>query len=138
MPANKILDNYQGEESDIVIVSLTRGNTAGDIGFMSSPERLNVLLSRARIGLIIIGNSETFQQSRKGKATWGPFMDYLSKKGHIYEGLPVKCQQHPGKKMILKQKTDFDEHCPDGGCSAPWYVAFQEIVFSHAASIFPL
>ncbi|KAK0650649.1 NFX1-type zinc finger-containing protein 1 [Lasiodiplodia hormozganensis] len=107
------IDNYQGEESDIVIVSLTRGNTAGDIGFMSSPERLNVLLSRARIGLIIIGNSQTFQQSRKGKATWGPFMDYLSKKGHIYEGLPVKCQQHPGKKMILKQKTDFDEHCPD-------------------------
>ncbi|KAF4541079.1 AAA family ATPase [Lasiodiplodia theobromae] len=113
------IDNYQGEESDIVIVSLTRGNAAGDIGFMSSPERLNVLLSRARIGLIIIGNSQTFQQSRKGKATWGPFMDYLSKKGHIYEGLPVKCQQHPGKKMILKQKTDFDEHCPDGGCSAP-------------------
>ncbi|GME65998.1 AAA family ATPase [Neofusicoccum parvum] len=89
------IDNYQGEESDIVIASLTRSNSNGEIGFMSSPERLNVLLSRARIGLIIIGNSETFLQSRKGKSTWGPFLDYLSKNGHMYEGLPVKCEQHP-------------------------------------------
>lgn len=87
---------------------------------MSSPERLNVLLSRARIGLIIIGNSETFLQSRKGKDTWRPFFDLLSKQGHIYEGLPVRCQQHPDKTAVLKQKVDFDENCPDGGCSEPW------------------
>ncbi|EKG10223.1 CbxX/CfqX [Macrophomina phaseolina MS6] len=113
------IDNYQGEESDIVIVSLTRGNSTGEIGFMSSPERLNVLLSRARLGLIIIGNSKTFLQSKKGKDTWGPFLDYMSKKNHIYEGLPVRCQQHPGKQMVLKHLTEFKEHCPDGGCSAP-------------------
>ncbi|KAK7510107.1 hypothetical protein IWZ03DRAFT_396821 [Phyllosticta citriasiana] len=97
------IDNYQGEECDIVI----------------SPERLNVLLSRARDGLIIIGNSETFLSSKKGKDTWGPFLDFMSKKGHIYEGLPVKCEQHPDKEMILKQKTDLAEHCPDGGCEEP-------------------
>ncbi|KAK8428842.1 putative AAA family ATPase [Phyllosticta citricarpa] len=113
------IDNYQGEECDIVIVSLTRANSNGDIGFMKSPERLNVLLSRARDGLIIIGNSETFLSSKKGKDTWGPFLDFMSKKGHIYEGLPVKCEQHPDKKMVLKQKTDFAEHCPDGGCEEP-------------------
>ena len=38
------IDNYQGEESDIVIACLTRSNDAGDIGFMSSPQRVNVFL----------------------------------------------------------------------------------------------
>ncbi|KAK8224372.1 putative nonsense-mediated mRNA decay protein [Phyllosticta capitalensis] len=113
------VDNYQGEECDIVIVSLTRANTKGDIGFMKSPERLNVLLSRARDGLILIGNYETFLNSKKGKETWGPFLDLMSKKGHIYNGFPVKCEQHPDKKMLLKQKSDFAEHCPDGGCAEP-------------------
>ncbi|PQE16470.1 nfx1-type zinc finger-containing 1 protein [Rutstroemia sp. NJR-2017a BBW] len=35
-------DNYQGEESDIVLVSMTRSNTRNDIGFMAAPQRLNV------------------------------------------------------------------------------------------------
>lgn len=87
---------------------------------MKSPERLNVLLSRARDGLILIGNYETFLNSKKGKETWGPFLDLMSKKGHIYNGFPVKCEQHPDKKMLLKQKSDFAEHCPDGGCAEPW------------------
>ncbi|ROV88521.1 hypothetical protein VSDG_09328 [Cytospora chrysosperma] len=53
------IDNYQGEESDIVIVSLTRSNDNGDIGFLAARERLNVLLSRARDCVIMIGNMET-------------------------------------------------------------------------------
>ncbi|KAL0261728.1 hypothetical protein SLS55_003158 [Diplodia seriata] len=113
------IDNYQGEEKDIVIASLTRANKSGDIGFMSSPERLNVLLSRARNGLILIGNSNTFLSSRKGKKTWGPFFELLGKNGHMYDGLPVRCEQHPNKKMVLKQRGDFEELCPDGGCSDP-------------------
>ncbi|KAE9387283.1 hypothetical protein BT96DRAFT_1005277 [Gymnopus androsaceus JB14] len=48
------IDNYQGEESDIITASLTRSNSNRDIGFMSAPEQLNVLLSRARDGLIMI------------------------------------------------------------------------------------
>ncbi|KAG7110727.1 NFX1-type zinc finger-containing protein 1 like [Verticillium longisporum] len=40
---DKMIHNYQGEESDIVIASLTRSNARGDIGFMKAPERLNVL-----------------------------------------------------------------------------------------------
>ncbi|KAK8151607.1 P-loop containing nucleoside triphosphate hydrolase protein [Phyllosticta citribraziliensis] len=113
------IDNYQGEESDVVIVSMTRANSNGDIGFMKSPERVNVLLSRARNGLIIIGNSKTFLSSKQGKETWAPLLDFMSKKGHVYEGLPVKCEQHPDKKMVLKNKKDFAKLCPDGGCEQP-------------------
>jgi hypothetical protein len=116
------LDNYQGEESDIVIVSLTRSNDVGDIGFMSSPQRVNVMLSRARDALIMIGNVETFTNSRKGKEVWVPLMEQLKVDGHVYDGFPVQCERHPGKTALLSSKDGFEKNCPDGGCSEPWYV----------------
>ena len=113
-------DNFQGDESDIVIVSLTRSNTKNDIGFLFSPERVNVLLSRARNALVIIGNSETFMGSVKGGELWRKVLGIFKKGMHIYEGLPVRCQQHPAHKAILKLPDEFDEQCPDGGCNKPW------------------
>lgn len=115
------LDNYQGEESDIVIVSLTRSNPKCDIGFMFSPERLNVLLSRARNGLIMLGNANTFKGSRKGKELWRTLFDMLSDGKHVYQGLPVRCERHIDTTATLSQPDDFDNHCPDGGCVIPWY-----------------
>ena len=112
------LDNYQGEESDIVIISLTRSNSRHDIGFMQSTERVNVMLSRARNALIMIGNVETFQHARKGEETWRPLLDNLRKGGHIYEGFPVKCERHPTTIGLLVrffvlyyQSMPFDDSC---------------------------
>lgn len=105
-----------------MIACLTRSNKIGDIGFMSSPQRVNVLLSRARNALIVIGNPETFMNSRKGKEVWVPLMNQLKRDGHVYDGFPVKCEQHPDKTELLTKKEDFDLFCPDGGCSEPWYV----------------
>ncbi|KAL4988395.1 P-loop containing nucleoside triphosphate hydrolase protein [Aspergillus falconensis] len=113
------IDNYQGEESDIVIATLTRSNMDGDIGFMSAPQRLNVLLSRARDVLIMIGNSKTFINSRKGKEVWKPFFDQLQASGYLYDGLPAKCKQHPQRTAVLQTPEDFDKVCPDGGCDEP-------------------
>ena len=115
-------DNYQGEESDIVIASLTRSNSSGDIGFMYSPERLNVLLSRARNGLIMIGNSSTFKKSKKGKEIWTKLFDLLLKGEHLYDGLPVFCERHPNRKATFTTPEDFDEQSPSGGCTEPWCV----------------
>lgn len=115
-----ITDNYQGEESEIVIATLTRSNKEGDIGFMAAPQRLNVLLSRARNVLIMVGNAKTFSTSRNGKKTWTPFIQHLHTNGQLYDGLPVKCERHPQKMAILKTKDDFQNECPDGGCPAPW------------------
>ena len=113
------LDNYQGEESDIVIASLTRSNHRHDIGFMSSPERLNVLLSRARNALILIGNATTFLDARRGKELWRDLMNLLKDGSHIYDGFPVQCGRHPDRKAILRCPEDFDQF-PDGGCDEPW------------------
>ncbi|KAJ7475849.1 P-loop containing nucleoside triphosphate hydrolase protein [Mycena latifolia] len=113
------IDNYQGEESDIVILSLTRSNPNNDIGFMFSPERLNVLLSRARNALVMIGNAETFQGSRKGKALWTKLISMLETQGHMYTGLPVKCEKHPDRTAVLSRPSDFETECPNGGCQEP-------------------
>lgn len=60
------VDNYQGEEADIVIVSLTRSNSKGDIGFLDSLERLNVLLSRALQGIDHYWQSSNVRCQQKG------------------------------------------------------------------------
>lgn len=114
------IDNYQGEEADIVIVSLTRSNSTGDIGFLSARERLNVLLSRARNCIIMLGNMETFMHSKKGHETWVPFFTSLKLKNYLYDGLPVRCVNHPDRKSLLKKPSDFDQCCPDGGCAKLW------------------
>ncbi|KAF3761456.1 P-loop containing nucleoside triphosphate hydrolase protein [Cryphonectria parasitica EP155] len=111
------IDNYQGEEADIVLVSLTRSNNNGDIGFLAARERLNVLLSRARNCLVMFGNMDTYMQSKKGKDTWMPFFESMTAKSHLYDGLPIHCENHPEKTFLLQTPEDFDTCCPDGGCA---------------------
>ena len=125
-----VVDNYQGEENEIIVASLTRSNEEGNIGFMSSPERLNVLLSRARTGLVIIGDSETFLKSRGGKEIWTKFFDMIKRLGYFYEGLPVQCEQHNDAKNVVKVPEGFTRLCPDGGCSEPWFVSSHTLIDS--------
>ena len=98
---------------------MTRGNSRGDIGFLKASERLNVLLSRARNCLIMIGNSDTFMASKNGKHIWPAFFQSLKAKGYLHGGLPVQCSQHPTARTLLSAPEDFEQHCPDGGCSQP-------------------
>ncbi|KAI9743632.1 MAG: hypothetical protein M1818_002948 [Claussenomyces sp. TS43310] len=53
------VDNFQGEEAKVVVVSLVRSNDERKCGFLKTSNRINVLLSRARHGMYIIGNSDT-------------------------------------------------------------------------------
>jgi AAA domain len=122
----------------VVVISLTRSNPRHDIGFMFSPERLNVLISRARESLIIIGNADTFMNARKGADLWKRFLSLLKDGNHIYDGFPVRCERHKDRITLLKSPTDFDTECPDGGCKEPWYVIhntkFHELTASKVAN----
>lgn len=91
---------------------------------MSAPERLNVLLSRARNGLVIFGNVETFSTARKGSEIWTKFFGLLKLGNHVYEGLPIKCERHPDRTGLMRQASDFDSETPDGGCLEDWHVKF--------------
>ncbi|KAG9186672.1 hypothetical protein G6011_09780 [Alternaria panax] len=54
------VDNFQGEEAKIIIVSLVRSNDRQNVGFLKTTNRINVLLSRAQHGMYLIGNSDTY------------------------------------------------------------------------------
>lgn len=56
------IDAFQGQERDLVIVSLVRSNTQGKIGFLTDYRRMNVAMTRARERLVIIGDSATLGQ----------------------------------------------------------------------------
>lgn len=58
------VDGFQGQERDIVIISLVRSNQEGQIGFLSDLRRMNVAMTRARMKLIIMGNAETLSHTR--------------------------------------------------------------------------
>jgi regulator of nonsense transcripts 1 len=53
------IDSFQGRESDIIIFSTVRCNLEGDVGFLDDPRRLNVMWTRARLALIIVGDRKT-------------------------------------------------------------------------------
>ena len=53
------VDGFQGQERDVIIISLVRANEKGEIGFLNDLRRMNVAMTRARMKLIILGNAET-------------------------------------------------------------------------------
>ncbi|WP_345947546.1 AAA domain-containing protein [Mucilaginibacter sp. PAMB04274] len=56
------IDSFQGQERDVVYISMTRSNNQGDIGFLSDIRRMNVAMTRARKKLVVIGDSSTLAQ----------------------------------------------------------------------------
>jgi superfamily I DNA and/or RNA helicase len=56
------IDSFQGQERDIVYISMTRSNDAGTIGFLSDIRRMNVAMTRARKKLVVIGDSATLSR----------------------------------------------------------------------------
>lgn len=56
------IDSFQGQERDIVYISMTRSNSENNIGFLSDIRRMNVAMTRARKKLVVIGDSATLSQ----------------------------------------------------------------------------
>jgi len=56
------VDGFQGQERDLMLLSMTRSNDRGEIGFLSDKRRMNVALTRAKRKLIVIGDSSTLAQ----------------------------------------------------------------------------
>ncbi len=53
------VDSFQGQERDIIAITLTRSNPQGEIGFLSNIRRMNVGMTRARRKLLLVGDSST-------------------------------------------------------------------------------
>ncbi|KAJ5772191.1 hypothetical protein N7520_002720 [Penicillium odoratum] len=107
------VDNFQGEEAKVVVISLVRSNSQNRCGFLRTPNRINVLLSRAKHGMYIIGNSET----SRGVEMWGKVLEILENDGNIGPHLELSCPRHPETRIAVIEPEDFVQFSPEGGCS---------------------
>lgn len=73
------IDGFQGQEKDVIYISLVRSNDQGEIGFLKDYRRLNVAMTRARKRLIIIGDGVTLGQDKMYSA----LMEHVEQKAHF-------------------------------------------------------
>ncbi|MEH2903617.1 AAA domain-containing protein [Segatella copri] len=64
------VDGFQGQERDVILISLVRSNDEGQIGFLKDLRRMNVAITRARMKLIILGNKDTMTKHPFYKKLW--------------------------------------------------------------------
>uniref|UniRef100_A0ACB8F7I5 Uncharacterized protein n=1 Tax=Sphaerodactylus townsendi TaxID=933632 RepID=A0ACB8F7I5_9SAUR len=109
-----VVDKYQGEENDIILLSLVRSNPEGRVGFLQIPNRVCVALSRAKKGLYCIGNMGMLSKV----PLWSKIMQMLRQTGHIGRSLLLCCQNHLDTRTAVACAADFSK-VPEGGCSRP-------------------
>jgi superfamily I DNA and/or RNA helicase len=71
------IDGFQGQEKDLVFISLVRSNPKGEIGFLVDYRRMNVAMTRARKQLIIVGDSATIGNNK----FYRDFLEYCEQVG---------------------------------------------------------
>jgi len=79
------VDNFQGEENDIIIISLVRSNRTKSMGFLAVDNRINVALTRAKHGMFIVGNSDML----RGHQLWGSIINELWTDYCINDRMPL-------------------------------------------------
>ena len=106
------VDNFQGEEAKIVIVSLVRSNGDGRVGFLRTTNRINVLLSRAQHGMYLLGNANTYSNI----PMWQKVTDMLRVSESVGPSLGLCCPRHKDTSIQVSEPDDFPRFSPEGGC----------------------
>jgi hypothetical protein len=109
------VDRFQGDEADVVIVSLVRSNPQQKCGFLQTSNRINVLLSRARHGMFLLGNASTYGNV----PMWRRVQGLLREEGNLGPALELQCPRHTDTPMLAAEPDDFLRIAPDGGCARP-------------------
>ncbi|KAJ8040048.1 NFX1-type zinc finger-containing protein 1 [Holothuria leucospilota] len=107
------VDSYQGEENDIILLSLVRSNECGSIGFLKTANRVCVALSRAKKGLYCVGN---FSLLSSENDLWRVISSTLLETGSLGKSMKLVCANHPDVVTEVSVAQDFTA-VPEGGCS---------------------
>ena len=105
------VDNYQGEENKIILISLVRSNISKKIGYLSSANRICVILSRAREGLYVFGNMSLLKEK---STLWKKVLSKAEDNKSTGKTLKLKCETHK-TDIAIKNPEDFAQSL-DGGC----------------------
>lgn len=98
------IDNFQGEESKIIILSIVRSNDAGRVGFMKNSNRINVACSRARNGFYIVGNAKLMATI----PIWRQITSLFALKGKIGPAFRICCPRHPKVVHYVHESLQWD------------------------------
>ncbi len=79
------VDSFQGQERDIIAISLTRSNPHGDIGFLADIRRMNVGMTRARRKLLLVGDASTLS----AHPFFNDLLDYVKRNGGYRTALEI-------------------------------------------------
>ena len=109
----QVVDNFQGEENDIILLSLVRSNREGSIGFLSVQSRICVALSRARMGLYIVGNMYELASASK---VWRSIQSLLIESEMIGEFIQLFCKIHKNPTKSVQTPHDFEMLINQRGC----------------------
>ena len=101
------IDNFQGEEADYIIASLVR---TGQPGFIVEAERVTVLMSRAKKGMLLFGNKSILCRQN---SAWNKVFD--EGRIDVFPHLVIHCRSHKTRRSVIKG-ADFEAFAPDGGC----------------------
>eukprot|EP00930_Biecheleria_cincta_P078115 TRINITY_DN6550_c0_g1_i1.p1 TRINITY_DN6550_c0_g1~~TRINITY_DN6550_c0_g1_i1.p1 ORF type:complete len:1621 (-),score=390.88 TRINITY_DN6550_c0_g1_i1:199-4500(-) len=94
------VDNFQGREKELIVFSAVRSNRAGNVGFLADWRRLNVMLTRARRGLLIFGNSATLRHD----PIWEKWLDFAKEHKCIVDDMPIPAPAYPPAKGMAWQQ----------------------------------
>ena len=111
-----VVDNFQGEENDIILLSLVRSNDENSVGFLKIDNRICVALSRAKHGLFVIGNFDLLSEN---SPLWKSIVRDCRAKEQIGRGLKLFCQNHPKDAGFVATKAEDFKNAPEGGCMKP-------------------
>ncbi|KAK2683984.1 DNA2/NAM7 helicase-like, C-terminal [Fusarium oxysporum f. sp. vasinfectum] len=106
------VDNFQGEEAKVIVISLVRSNPQGDCGFLKTSNRINVLLSRAKHGMYIIGNGNSYNKV----PMWAHVMKMLASGQNLGTKLELQCARHPDTPIFVSHPDHFLQFSPESGC----------------------
>lgn len=111
----KTIDDFQGEESKIVILSLVRSNSERREGFLSESNRVCVALSRAKEGFYIIANGALL---RTVNDLWCNILSQLEYTKSIGDAFCMRCERHRDNVTNIQNPGDF-RFVAEGGCHLP-------------------
>ena len=111
------VDSFQGQETDVVLFSAVRSNNDNEMGFLRDPRRLCVAITRARRGLVILGDQKVLRTSRH----WAALIDSCQERGCFSIADEIEFAQVMQRKPQRGAVISYDKtskHIPIGGFGA--------------------
>ncbi|KXZ52835.1 hypothetical protein GPECTOR_8g218 [Gonium pectorale] len=122
--AVRSVDGFQGQEKDVIVLSMVRANPAGTVGFTADPRRLNVAATRARHGLVVLLHEATMRRH----PLWARFLENARSRGLLQRAGEQTCLRGALKSVDLdvRRMANLQTAEQDLWRDKPWRVLYTD------------